>query len=177
MKKWLYVVVFCSWAMHVYADKGPEQLDTGTKFLSPDRKFVVVYNPDQLEIRNSKTGHMEASITVSLLYALRWTGDSKSFVAVEHLVGGSGTTIVHFNGARWENFIVDPPGEEWKDSAVVKLKAEREFIEISYKVRGSAIYFISFTVNPSTRALSNVRKEEISFEKWKTLRMVGDKQK
>jgi hypothetical protein len=77
------------------AAAGPKQLDGGAKFYSPDRNTVIVYNPDQLEIRDTRTNQLYSSVTVSLLFALRWTGDSKTFVAIEHIAHGSDAIFAH----------------------------------------------------------------------------------
>jgi hypothetical protein len=86
-----------------------------------------------------------------------------------------GLTVVlaHFNGTQWKNFTVEPPGGNYNDYAVVGLKLGRNVVHVSYKATGPGIYLISLTVDPSIRALSNVRKHEISLEKWKSLRMLG----
>lgn len=175
MKQLLIFVIFCASTISSHAENGPKQLDSGTKLYSPDGKLFVVYNPDQLEIRDAKTDYLYNSVGALPVQALRWTRDSKTLVVVEQIAHGSEVGLVHFNGAQWERFTVLPPGQDYKDFAVVGLKPEHALVQISYRATGAALYVISFTVNPSNQVLSNVQKKEVSFKQWIALRMVGAK--
>jgi hypothetical protein len=177
MRSPLIALLFCSFAVTAPALKQPQQLDEGTTIRSPDGKVIVIYKPDRLEIRDRKRDRLLSSTIVVPVIALRWTGDSRTLVVVEAIAHGSAATIIHFNGKQWEGFDVIPPGEDYRDYAVVDLKTQRDLVQLSYKASGTAIYHISFTLDPFSRKLSNTRKRKISFQQWLALPMVGDKYK
>jgi len=167
----LLVTIVC------HPGQGPEQLPSGAKVTSPDKKIVAVYNPDQLEIRDVNTDQLYESVTVSLIYALRWTRDSSSLIAVEQIAHGSDAVVLHRNARDWTSFRITPPGDSYKDYAVVALKAQQSSFEITYRVSGpAALYVISFAIDPATRAISDVRREEVGFDEWSKLPMFGDKE-
>src|SRR5207249_9786125 len=47
------------------------------------------------------------SVTVSLVYALRWTRDSSSLIAVEQIAHGSDAVVLHRNARDWTSFRID----------------------------------------------------------------------
>src|SRR5438552_2196079 len=138
----LVTVVACMSLMSSHAHSGPEQLHDSTKVFSPNNKFVAVYHPDQIEIIDADTGQLYDSFSVLPVYALKWTGDSKTLAVVQHIAHGSEAVLVHFNGTKWEKLLIPPPGEGYTDYAVVSVEPEYNLVRLSYKARGAAIYLV-----------------------------------
>jgi hypothetical protein len=168
--------IFILSAIFTVTAEAPVQLESGSRFYSPDRNTVVVYKPDQLDVRDARTNELQKSVTISLLFGLRWTGDSKTFVAIEHIAHGSDATFVHLSDGEWRSFVVTPPGEEYRDYAVIRVEAQQKDVRLSYSAAtNEALYLISFTVDPSTQALANVTTQELSYKAWEALPIFGDK--
>ncbi len=99
----------------------------GVKFFSPDRRYSVqLEDIDGLPhyvIKTNKTGEVDNSIVMpTLLLYLHWAANSKSFVAVEHIVKGSLGRVIYRRGNKWTDVEVGPPSEGMMFKAVIYLK-------------------------------------------------------
>jgi hypothetical protein len=152
---------------------GSDSIEIGETFTSPDGRFTAqLANDDNgdLGIKNNQTGETYKVGALTPLLSLKWTGDSKTIVTVEHIAGGSEANLVHFDGSKWNQFSADPPGDTHgsRRYEVVRQQVDWKRVKFVYKVtdeksNGEVIkfYTCSFEVNPQTNIVSNVVKREI----------------
>jgi len=149
------------------------QLRSGRHASSPDGKLYVYYEAPTFEIRDSKTSAVLGSKEQEQpVLAVRWTGDSKTLVIVEHIAHGSYASFLHWDGTAWRPRSVETPFERliYRGLAVVDVKPDRETVDIKYKTY-IPTRLISFTYIPVTGNATNIRRHDITFERWQHLGM------
>ncbi len=156
-----------------YGDETPPQLNSGRHAASPDGELYVFYEAPTFQIRDAKTSAVLGSVEQEQpVQALRWTGDSKTLVVVQHVAHGSDAYFLHWDGIAWRPQFVDDPfeNEDYRAIAVIDVKPHKETVDITYKT-SIPTRLVSFTFTASTRKVSNLQRREITFERWKQLRM------
>jgi len=157
------------------------------EFKSPDGRFIVrIAYGDQknnYEIRDNKTGRLDTSIELlTRLFWLRWSGDSKTFVAVDQLAHGSYAQVFHFDGKKWIYHDVKPPEKDLESYAVVGAFIKPHLITITSTLsylKGSdsltGFGFCGFDFNIESGHLSNIRVIPIDTKTYELLQMLVDK--
>jgi hypothetical protein len=150
----------------------------GVRFVSPDGRYSVeLQEMDRLSyyaIKDTKTGNVDRSVVMpSLLLYLHWAPNSRSIVAVEHIPHGSCGRLIYRTDSKWADVEVRPPGEELKDSAVVEVTINAEYVHYRFAVRyiqpnGMPIRyaFCDLDVNLEDRGISNVRWTPTNQGEW-----------
>lgn len=164
----------------------PAEVTAGTRVESPDREFVVECKVGEqlapavglIEILDKRTGSTARSFEINPpLYALKWTADSKTIVAVQHVAGGSVAQIIHLSSGKWTTFEASPPvGDE---ATVVKVVPQSHVVELTYKVNQKPAsshpgrsYLCTFVVDPETSARHfNEACHEIDLDTYSRLRL------
>src|SRR5437899_7910222 len=151
----------------------PPQLKSGRHAPSPDGKFYVFYEAPTFQIRDAKTSAVLGSVDQEQpVQALRWTGDSKTLIIVEHVAHGSDAYFLHWDGAAWRPQFTYAlfEKEDHRAIAVVDVKPHTDAVDVTYKTY-IPTRLVSFTFTPVTRKLSGLRRQDITFERWKQLHM------
>lgn len=170
----LLLLTFVAIYGQAIADNG--FLSTGQSFPSPDGRFTARIesgNYSNLRIRDNRTG-VDAHATLMLpLLSLKWTGNSKAIVTVEHIAGGSIASITAFSKG-WTRTVLPPP-RNGDTCEVVKEKIGWDKVFLTYKVkqRTSGLtplcWTSSFDVNASTEAITSITTQNISLEDYLAL--------
>src|SRR5690242_18814423 len=93
----LFAIVTFGMVLGCRADAEPE-IRPGRQAVSPDGKLAVIYDPSAdhpLQIVDSASGAVQSSFPVLPVHALRWTGDSKTLIVVQHIAHGSEAEFLH----------------------------------------------------------------------------------
>jgi len=133
----LYVLAFCCLLLLGSTSKAA---DTGfPNFSSPDGRFVirVDYTDDRglyYVIRDRLGGRTDKSIDFfSRLLWLKWAPDSRTFVTVDHIAGGTIARVMHYQSGRWCVHEVEVPSEDMSNSRVLGVSFEDKVVHLSYK--------------------------------------------
>jgi hypothetical protein len=131
----------CAWS-----SKTPIDIDTAV-FPSRDGKYIASFEQNEdgwlyLEIKDSKTGHLDGSVKAELtpVFSVQWTGDSKTIVLVGHVAHGSAAILFHFQAKNWSSYIFYPPdfqGDPHFDRIVydvVQAHAGEHDVSLTYKL-------------------------------------------
>ena len=166
----------------------PESIPTaGKTFVSPDKRFSVVTKvADQefhLVITDARTGSV-SQLTNALcpIFALQWSPDSKTLLAIEHASETSVIGLTHWNGHRWLQFEIDGPKVGDNDKIhVVNWEYKDNYLATSYLVdnradNGESLHFYkcTFRINPSNGKTSEVTKTKITREEFLSLRSASN---
>jgi hypothetical protein len=148
----------------------PQPLHNGPQAPSPDGKLIVYYDAPKVEIRNAQTSAVQGTAeATSPVYALLWTSDSKTLIVVEHMAHGSDAFFVHFRRGLWQQFDANPlEGEDYRGLGVVDVRPHQKTVNVSYKTYLPTT-LVSFTVIPSTRKVTDLRRRGISFQRWQQM--------
>ena len=150
----------------------------GVTFVSPDGRYSVeLQEIDRLSyyaIKDTKAGNVDRSVVMpSLLLYLHWGPNSRSIVAVEHVPHGSCGRLIYLTDSKWADVEVRPPGEELKDSAIVEVKINAEYVHYRFGVRyiqpdGMLIRYAFCDLNVSLQGsgVSNVRWTPTNQAEW-----------
>lgn len=150
------------------------EMPTNKAIVSPDQRFAAKLADDQqgnIHIVDNSSGVTQKVRSFRPLLSLKWSGDSKSLVTIEHLAGGSQTAIIHFDGDKWTRSEVDPIAETppYHHYTVIKQEVGWDAIRVTYKVtdeKGNGVpfgyYICSFTVDAATGARKNFVKRRIN---------------
>lgn len=151
-------------------------IGVGVEIPSPDRKFMVqVTDHYGLIIKDILTSGVDASIKLlPLLQPLKWTGDSKTIVAITHIAGGSNLVLIHPNNGQWKGFVPTPPMPDsdkgnFVNCGVIKIEIGIRDVKVSYRIISQKLgkdykdnfYISSFTVNPESGDQSQLDIHEI----------------
>jgi hypothetical protein len=88
------------------------QVTAGTRLQSPDHRFVVACRVGEqispavglIEIIDAGTAKKLCSFEIDApLYALKWTANSKTIIAVHHVSGGTIAQIIHLTSGKWSS--------------------------------------------------------------------------
>jgi len=83
-----------------YGDETPPQLSSGRHAPLPDGKLHVFYDAPTFQIRDRKTSAVLGSLDQKQpVEEVRWTGDSKTLIVVEHIAHGSDAYFLTWDGA------------------------------------------------------------------------------
>jgi hypothetical protein len=104
-----------------------------TRFVSPDRRYainlVTIDKERHFRITDIRTGQIDDSIVMpSLVNYLRWASDSRWFITVEHIAGGSYGRVVYLKDDRWFSLEVTPPGDAMMDSTVTSIRIKEDLV-------------------------------------------------
>jgi len=154
-----------------------DSFSVGQSFRSPDGRFIAQLESgdfSNLKIKDNQTGEV-ASETVDLptLLSLKWTGNSKAIVIVEHIAGGSVASVIALNQC-WARQDLFPP-RNGDTCEVVKEKVGWDTVNLSYTASqraGTAFLFWTscFEVNANTGAVTHVTTENISADAYQALK-------
>jgi hypothetical protein len=177
-RQFLVLAIGCIYSGGSVTYSAPQQLDSGISVMSQDNRFTAIYDPDQLEIRSTRSKESHKIDGVPPVYALQWTRDSKTLIIVHHLAGGSGVIFAHLGETGWCHFGVVPPGE-YDRVGVIRIEPHNADVLISWKAmkvtkRSVFYYLCKARMKPAKQALSNVQVEEISVETFDSLHVVGE---
>lgn len=127
------------------------------RFVSPDGSqtvdFVMIDREWHFRITDLKTGHVDDSIVMpSLILYLRWASNSRAFVTVEHIAGGSYGRIVYLKDEKWRNAEVVPPGDSMMSFSVISLRMQESRVHFRLSVdyekgNGIPVYFTFYDVD------------------------------
>jgi hypothetical protein len=123
-----------------YAAYPQTSIPQGVRFVSPDGRYSVeLQEIDRLSyyaIKDTKTGNVDRSVVMpSLLLYLHWAANSRSIVAIEHIPHGSCGRLIYLTNSKWTDVEVRPPGKELKDSAVIEITINAEYVHYRFAVR------------------------------------------
>jgi len=109
------------------------------RFVSPDGShavdFVMIDKEWHFRITDLKNGQVDDSIVMpSLILYLRWAVNSRAFVTVEHIAGGSYGRVVCLKDNKWTSLEVMPPGESMMSFKVVSLEIKGDFVHFRLSV-------------------------------------------
>lgn len=100
---------------------------------SPNGELSAGYSGGSLKIRNNLTGKLYPRVAVlTPLLSLKWTGDSKTIVTIEHIAAGSCAALVHFDGKAWRPHEADPPGGPYNHIEVLNQEIGKNGARISF---------------------------------------------
>ena len=151
-----------------------------SRFVSSDGSyvvdFVVIDKEEHFRITDLKTGRVDDSIVMpSLVLYLRWTSNSRAFVTVEHIAGGSYGRVVCLKDNKWTSLEVMPPGDSMMNFTVVTLEIKGDFVHFRLSVdyeKGNGIpfsyMFYDSDVQLQTCKPCNLQWTPISRSKWLT---------
>lgn len=136
---------------------------------SPNGEFSAAYLGRSIRIRNNLTQRLYPTVPVlTPLLSLKWTGDSKTIVTIEHIAGGSSAALVHFNGKAWRRYDAGPSGGPYNHIEVLKQEIGKDGARITFvadeRRKGTTFaYFIcAFDINAETNARSNETRKEVT---------------
>jgi hypothetical protein len=103
------------------------------RFVSPDRRYAVnlvtIDKERHFRITDIRTGQIDDSIAMpTLVNYLRWVPDSRSFITVEHIAGGSYGRVVYLKDDRWFSLEVTPPGDAMMDFTVTSIRMKENLV-------------------------------------------------
>ena len=166
-------------------DAKAKDVTSGTRIKSPNGMFEAKCETGEqlhpavgrIEIVDTKNGTLQHALEINPpLYALRWTGDSRTLIAIERVAGGSVAVIVHRSSGKWSVFQADPQHAD--KSAVIALRPKMRAVELSYKTyqqeahgKEGRFYVITFLVDPNTGHHRHETKHEIDLETYRRLRL------
>ena len=154
-------------------------IKVGEYFESPDKRFTLKCIADAsddsvvggIAISDKQTGHLFKDSTDSVIYSVKWIGDSRSVAVIEYLHGGSVAVVYHFKGNTWTSYTVDPiMGDRY---TVIEEAAERSVIKFTYKVHEEAtdrFWIYSFVFNPETATRSRESRQTVDFSTYQKLK-------
>ncbi len=147
------------------------------RFKSPDNSFTAEYagGKEAIIIKDNKTGKAYPNIpTISPVFSIKWTGDSKAIVKVSHIANGSGAGVFYFKSGEWVPCNTAPKiGNGYE---VVEQVLKEHSVELTYKVFerpqgdvGPKYYLYSFEFQPATGKRINEKTKKIDGETYKSL--------
>lgn len=165
----------------MFANEEPlssKSIPFNARFVSPDGSqsvdFVMIDREWHFRITDLKTGHVDDSIVMpSLVLYLRWALNSRAFVTVEHIAGGSYGRIVYLEDGKWRNVEVLPPSESMMSFSVISLRMQESRVHFKLSVdyeKGNGIptHFTFYDVNAElgTGKILNTSWTPISHAEW-----------
>lgn len=136
---------------------------------SPNGEVSAAYSGGALRIRNNLTGRFYPEVPVlTPLLSMKWTGDSKTIVTIEHIAGGSCAALVHFDGKTWRRYDADPSGGPYNHIEVLSQEIGENGARITFAAnvrrKGTtfAHFIIAFDINAATNAVSNEMRKEVT---------------
>ena len=170
MKSFKVVIALLLIALAANAANAEEMIRNGTEFPSPDGKFIAQIDQPAgwvVNIKNKQSGVVEPVEVGTLIYSLKWTGDSQTIVMVVHVSGGSETWLIHHEQNQWRlGEVGDPDGAE--RGAIIKQEIGWNSVRLTIKgtnldSRGKITEFhvTTFYVNTDSGAVSNISKRVI----------------
>jgi hypothetical protein len=131
----------------------------------------VFDDPDShLAITNTLTRETYNVGILTPLLSLKWTGDSRAIVTIEHIAGGSEANVLSFAEGRWNRFTAEP-GIDAASSGhyeVIQQTIGWDKASFTYKVTEKqsnglvlGFYTCSFEVDTRTKAISSLVKTRI----------------
>jgi YD repeat-containing protein len=164
----------------IYAQAVAQEINPGDVFTSPDGCFTVRFTDREmnLDIRDNQTGKVTILGVLTPCYSIKWTGDSKTIVAIYHLAGGSDADIFHFTKSEWRRCSVASPNDNFNFIDVIEEKIGMNRVSLTYKagIRGpqrDAFFTYSLNFNPETGATTGMVEHEIDKAIYEKLQAVG----
>jgi hypothetical protein len=148
------------------------------RFVSPDDShavdFVMIDREWHFRITDVRTGQADDSIVMpSLVLYLRWAHNSRSFVTVEHIAGGSYGRVVRLQDNKWTSLEVTPPGDSMMSFRVIDLQIKGDRVHFRFSVdyekgNGIPFYYTFYDVNVElgTGKVFNTKWSPISQAEW-----------
>ena len=172
MMKILRILICLSYllsALFSAADPKRKEMASDDWITPPNGELSAAYSGGSLKIRHKLTGRLYPTVRVlTPLLSLKWTGDSKTIVTIEHIAGGSCAALVHFDGKAWRRHDADPAGGPYNHIEVLNQEIGNDSVRITFAAdlrrKGTTFaYFIcAFDVNPATNVRSNETRKEVT---------------
>ena len=129
--------LLCIGHNYALADQG---VPPGLPFVSPNGlcsvELIEIDREWRYAIRNVKSGYVDNSIVMpTVLLYLHWAANSQSIVTVEHIAKGSSGRVIYLKGGKWMDVKVNPPGDGWRDFAIVNLEIGADHVHYKFVVR------------------------------------------
>ena len=166
------LLLFCASTSFGYSDPN-------LRVISPNERYTVQASEDFRHYRiigNSKNKIDETIVMYSLPLSLKWTGDSKTIVSIEHRAGGSVMVLITKRDLGWKSFEVTVPNNAGHFS-VISQSIGWSKIKVMYKATRErpnglllSYYTCSFTVNPDTDTFSHIIVHDISMKAFSNLK-------
>lgn len=160
-----------------------DNFDPAHGVTSPDGRFTVLASAD---LRNYKiVDHQieqtdESVIMYAVPSSVRWTGNSKTIVAIEHRAGGSSLILITLKKNTWNWFEAAAP-DHTGHAAVIGVKIGRDKVGVKYKgakekPNGLKIgyYTCSFAVSTDTDEITHIIQQDISSKAFSHLKNLDD---
>ena len=154
----------------------PDSIPTaGKTFVSPDKRFSVETEiADQefhLVITDAQTGSMRhLANALCPIFALQWSPDSKTLLAIEHASETSVIGLTHWDGHHWLQFEIDGPEVGNNDKVhVTGWEYKSHYLETTYLIDDRAdngdsgsFYKCTFRIDPASGKTADVTKTKIT---------------
>lgn len=148
---------------------GRKEMKVDEWVTSPDRRLSAAYSGGSIQIRDNVTGKVypDAPVLTPLL-SMKWTGDSKTIVTIEHIAGGSCAALIHFDGKTLRRHQADPPGGPYRRIEVLSQEIGQSGVRITFaanvRLPGTtfAYFVIAFDINAETNTVSNETRKEVT---------------
>jgi hypothetical protein len=157
-----------------------QEVNPGDVFTSPDGRFIVRFTDEvmNLKIKDNQTGKVTTLGVLTPCYSIKWTGDSKTIVAIYHLAGGSDADIFHFSKSEWRRCSVDSPDNNFNFIDVIKEKIGMDRVGLTYKagirdLQNDTFFTYSLSFNPETGATTEMLEHEIDEKTYEKLHAIG----
>jgi hypothetical protein len=161
IRAYLFLVLMC-------IQSSAQEVNPGAVFTSPDGRFTIRFTDQEmnLSIKDNQTAKITTLGVLTPCYSIKWTGDSKTFVAIEHLAGGSDADIFHFNKDQWHNSSADPLSDAFDHIDVTDENIGTNKIKFVYKAdirsaQQDQFFTYAFTFNPETGSTTGIVEHKI----------------
>ena len=163
----------CSYADFVQ----PEQI-----IVSPDKTHlftIKVYDRSYYFVIEDLDTHKWTTILDenAPIFRAKWTTDSKSIFIAGHYARGKFLRIIHYDGKKWNLDEIDPPENNIDEYEVLNWNFNKgsvrlffKFILLDERYHPTNAYKCSLNYDPSTGAISDYKKEIISFDVYGNLK-------
>lgn len=158
-------------------------------FIQPDQ---IIVSPDQMHSFTIKVYDRDYHFVVEDLnthekttfldentpiFGAKWTLDSKSIFIAGHYARGKFLRMIHYDEKKWKIEDIYPPENNIDEYEVLNWEFHKDSVRLFFKFslldekyHPTNAYKCSFDFNPSTGAISNYKKEMISFDSYGTLK-------
>ena len=153
-----------------------EPIPLGEPIISPDKMYsfkIEYYDREyHFKVKDLSTGKITSlDFEQGPVLAVKWTSDSKSIFIAAHYARGKLLDVIHYDGKKWKLDELNPPEDNIGEYEVLnwkfhedKVKLFFKFFLLDEKYHPTSAYKCSLEYDPSTGAISDYKKENISFD-------------